>query len=553
MQNEELARSAKEAWRLAEDQLEREARSFEARLDRQPSRDAEKLTRDLKIASLQSEVDDLRAELLAKDQEVRRLAELAEKSSQSSVDDAVRGYIKSPYQEELQYWRDLALRSSQRGFGSARPADEAASLRFSALEEELNIRERELESREETLRQKEKESLELKYSLQAKEGQIRMKEAQIKATKADIDRAREELEAKEREFAEQLSTFTFSATCRGQMDSDTKKEIEEYERQIESLERELEQTRDQYLHCKKTETDALAKNQSLENQLLVLDYKLKEFEDRAASQLTTAQNFRSSVDNLEEPKATHKQHQLDSFLVKVNTVLEKAQQLFSHENSLPPQVAAIFNRIVASKASPHIQMSLLPSLLSHLLSSQGYSSKDWPQVPLPTPQIQPAQTQAEASPGPCQLTEKENLEPRLLAALSSTEARYRAAKRSADACKRVVDALLEGWNEDSLKQAVADTQLMFEALWKIEDNEGNNSVANKKVQAALLCLSKLASGIGQTHLSKAMKSSHQPLLLEMGDKRRQKESRDHSMMLDEHLLFLGRQVLGKDALSDLHN
>lgn len=135
-----------------------------------------------------------------------------------------------------------------------------------------------------------------------------------------------------------------------------------------------------------------------------------------------------------------------------------------------------------------------------------------------------------------------DLEQRLLSALATADGRLKATSRRLAATRRILNALLDGWHEDSLRTAVDDSMAMFEGLWKIEDGEGDTAIAEKKIQTGLICLSRLASGIGQRHLSKAIKGTTVTQFEFNADRTRAKESREQSLAFDEHLLFLSKQA-----------
>lgn len=538
----------------AERGLEFEAKSFISQKRSQKSIDGEIIAKDLQIVKLQSDIDDLRLELSLKDQEIKKLHDFQEKSSQSSTDEAVRGYLKAPYQEELQYWRDLALKSSQRGSFNPQRVDEAFSMRLSVLEEEYLMKEKELNRKDDLISRREKEMVENKHLLQTREGQIRVKEAQLRASKEEIERVRIELEERERDHAERLSTFTFSATQRGYIDSDHRKDLEELEIQVAHLAQELEESRVQIIQCKKTENELLAKNQSLQNQVQMINFKLQENEEK--EKLTNSQtNWMNQMTlNKEEMKTCLKNDQLDSFLNKINTVFEKAEEIFKNKELISPVISSLVSRISSSKSSPHVQLSLLPSLLSNLLSTLTSPPTQPPQLPPPTlsTPAPPAPTSSELADS--QVQPVANLESRLLSALSSLDSRYLAATRQLGDQGRVLEALLAGWQEAAVSQAVADALQILQAGWKVADGDGDRELADKKAKAALICVERLASSVGNRRLAMAVKGAGGMQVGGAGGTaRRNKEAREDSVGLDEDLLFLSRQALGRQRFSEDHN
>lgn len=548
MQNEELAKSAKEAWLAAERDLEQEARSFISQKRSQKSIDAEVIAKDLQIVKLQTDIEDLKHELIIKDQEIKKLSDLQEKSSQSSVDEAIRGYLKAPYQEELQYWRDLALRSSQRGTIDPHRVEEAFTMRLSALEEEFHIKEQELNRKDEVISQREKELMEAKYTLQSREGQIRVKEAQIRASKEELDRIRSDIEERERELAEQMSTFTFSATQRGQIDSDVRKELEDLENQVAKLEKELVQSREQYIESKRIENDLLAKNQALQNQLQVLNLKLHEFEEKEKTKITHAHLVEKGLSNQEGSHKNSKIDQMDSFLNKINCVLDKTEEIFKSKELISPVISSLFSRIASSRSLPHVQLTLLPSLLSNLLSILSSP----PMLPLSLPEPSITKTTEQVPEDHVTIPQPANLEPKLLSALNTSENRSKLLTAQLEDHKKVLDALVDGWSETGLKLAVADALCILAAARKIESGKGGSSLAHQKTQAALLCVSRLASSIGEHRLSKAVKRANVSQFAVPGPMERTKESREQSLELDEKLLFLSRQAYAR-PLEPLHD
>jgi hypothetical protein len=545
MQNEELAKSAKEAWLAAERDLEQEARSFATQKRSQKSIDAEVIAKDLQLVKMQTDIEDLKHELIIKEQEIRRLSDLQEKSSQSSVDEAIRGYLKAPYQEELQYWRELALKSSQRGSFEPQRVEEAFTMRLSALEEEFHIKENELNKKDELISQREKELIEMKYTLQSREGQIRVKEAQLRASREDLDRMRSDIEDREREMAEHMSTFTFSATQRGQIDSDLRKELEEFENQVVRLEKELEQSREQYIESKRIENDLQAKNQALHNQIQGLNLKLHEFEEKEKAQASQGNLTTKGVGHHECSLNSSKRDLLDSFLNKINYIVEKTEEIFKDKETISPVISSLFTRIASSRSSPHVQLSLLPSLLSNLLSS--LSLPPVPPLKLPEPTIQ--KNSEHPSEDHLTIQPPASLETKLLSALNLSENKYKQLAVQLEDHKKVLDALVDGWTESGLKLAVADALSILAAARKIESGEGDPTLAHQKTQAALLCVSRLASSIGQNRLSKAVKRAHAPQCPLPGPLERTKESREQSLELDEKLLFLSRQAHGRPSES----
>ena len=96
--------------------------------------------------------------------------------------------------------------------------------------------------------------------------------------------------------------------------------------------------------------------------------------------------------------------------------------------------------------------------------------------------------------------------PKLLAAVSDLRKQVDAKTEEINIRDEILDALLEGWGEPCLAQLVIDTKKIFKVCSDIKLAGGDYTLASKKANTSLLCISKVASSIGQSHLYKAMRN-----------------------------------------------
>ena len=502
----------------------------------------------LHTAALHYEICELRRALHEKDDEICRLTDIVQasndRSHESSVDGLVGSYLKQPFADELKYWKDMALASS-RGLGRSEGFVDREG-KLGVWESRLQNKEKEIEVLERELDDRLRETNAAKHAQRIKEGQVQLKETQLKMAKDSFEAERLEFENRVNEHAQKEVVFSYSATSREEnIGRVLRDNIEESNKMVMSLEDEIGALRESYLRTKRTEADLSLANQACVKEIDSLNNKLIDLQMKM-DRIITEQNQTKS-------KSEPRDSELLEFFDKLSNIVSTCKQ--------PTLSKTLLNKVTERSLNIKARMSFLCLLVSSLASlsyllSQVPSPSQTPLYPPILDQIQenPPKTTEEHSFKTTtlinQTPDQDPIIPKLLSVLKRLQKQADCSKRDLHQLDQIINAMLDGWNEPALTQSVRDTKMLFHVYWKICDAGGDSAVAQKKINASLVCLTRLTSSIGGSHLARAMKNSSKISMEHNTERTLPKHysllAQRESIERDEKALFLLQQTSDAD-------